>query len=178
MQASPYILATALALTLGLTRLRLAPRGLVLADSALRSVLFILLGVAAVTGTLTLWMLVSGLLVGSVFQIAATSSRRLLATGMTGPAGQLAVNGLLGTSASLAAYMIGPVVGGVVSTVAGPGVALIIDGLTFIVMLGAACFVAPAKPRASTRQAGAESGLRILRAIPPAARLFAVVFWF
>jgi len=181
-QASPYVLGTALALTLGLTRLRLAPRGLVLADSALSSVMFILLGAVAATGTLTLWMLVSGLLVGSVFRIAATSSRRLLATGMTGPAGQLAVNGLLGTSASLAAYMIGPVLGGVVSALAGPGVALIIDGLTFIVMLGAACYAVPAAPRArpaaGTRRAGPESGLRILRVIPPAARLFAVVFWF
>jgi MFS family permease len=194
-QASPYILATALALTLGLTRLRLPPRGLLLADSALRSAAFVLLGLLAVTGTLALWMLVCGLLAGSVFQIAAASGRRLLATGMTGPAGQLAVNGLLGTSASLASYLIGPVAGGVISAVASPGVALIIDGLTFVVMLGAAYFAAPAKPGTSTAQprsstaqprsstpqprpARPASGLHILRTIPAAARLFAVVFWF
>jgi hypothetical protein len=189
-QASPYILATALALAAGLTRLRLPPRGLLLADSALRGALFIVLGVLAVTGTLTLWLLTTGLLVGSVFQIVSISSRRLLATGMTGPAGQLAVNGLLGTSGSLAAYMIGPVVGGVVSAAGSPGLALIIDGLTFVAMLGAAYLATPARARtrpaagsgtgadAGSGAARSPSGLHILRTIPPAARLFVVVFWF
>jgi hypothetical protein len=177
-QAAPVVLAAALALTLGLTRLRLPPRGVVLTDSALRGTVFVALGVLAVTGALTLWLLVTVLAVGSVFQIASMSSRRLLATGMAGPAGQLAVNGLLGTSASLAAYMIGPVVGGVVSTVASPGVALITDGLTFVAMLAAAYLAVPGRARAVASPARSASGLRILRAIPAAARLFVVVFWF
>jgi hypothetical protein len=177
-QASPYILASVLALTLGLSRLRIPPRALLIWDSMLRSATFILLGTLAVTGTLTLWMLVGGLLAGSVFQIASNSSRRLLATGMTGPAGQFAVNGLLGTSSSVAAYAVGPVLGGIVATAASPGVALIVDGLTFVPMLGAVCFAVSATPRPARGRLAPESGLRIMRAVPPAARLFVVVFCF
>src|ERR1700734_3175539 len=177
-QASPYILASVLALTLGLSRLRIPPRALLIWDSMLRSATFILLGTFAVTGTLTLWMLVGGLLAGSVFQIASNSSRRLLATGMTGPAGQFAVNGLLGTSSSVAAYAVGPVLGGIVATAGSPGVALIVDGLTFVPMLGAVCFAVSATPRPARGRLAPESGLRIMRAGPPAARLFVVVFCF
>ena len=177
-QASPYILASGLALTLGLSRLRIPPRALLIWDSMLRSATFILLGTLAVTGTLTLWMLVGGLLAGSVFQIASNSSRRLLATGMTGPAGQFAVNGLLGTSSSVAAYAVGPVLGGIVATAASPGVALIVDGLSFVPMLGAVCFAVAATPRPAGGRLVPASGLRILRAVPPAARLFVVVFCF
>jgi hypothetical protein len=177
-QASPYILASVLALTLGLSRLRIPPRALLIWDSMLRSATFILLGTLAVTGTLTLWMLVGGLLAGSVFQIASNSSRRLLATGMTGPAGQFAVNGLLGTSSSVAAYAVGPVLGGIVATAASPGVALIVDGLTFVPMLGAVCFAVSATPRPARGRLAPESGLRIMRAVPPTARLFVVVFCF
>jgi MFS family permease len=177
-QGSPYVLATVLALTLGLGRMRILPRALLIADSLLRSAAFILLGTLAVAGQLTLWMLVGGLLAGSVFQIASYSSRRLLATEMTGPAGQFAVNGLLGTSSSVALYTVGPVVGGITATVASPGVALIIDGLTFVVMLGAVYFAVPAKRQPDAGRAAPASGLRILRAVPPAARLFVVVFCF
>ena len=177
-QASPYILASVLALTLGLSRLRIPPRALLIWDSMLRSATFILLGTLAVTGMLTLWMLVGGLLAGSVFQIASNSSRRLLATGMTGPAGQFAVNGLLGTSSSVAAYAVGPVLGGIVATAASPGVALIVDGLTFVPMLGAVCFAVSATSRPARGRLAPESGLRIMRAVPPAARLFVVVFCF
>jgi MFS transporter len=177
-QASPYVLSCALALTLGLTRLRIPPRAAVLADSWLRAATFAVLGVLAVTGTLTFWMLVAGLLVGSVFQVAATSGRRLLATGMTEPAGLFAVNGLLGTSNSLAAYVIGPVAGGVISVAASPGVALIADGITFLVMLAAVYFAAPVRVRPARQRTGSASGWRILRGKPAAARLFAVVFCF
>jgi hypothetical protein len=177
-QASPYVLASALALVLGLTRLRIPPRAVVLADSWLRAIMFTLLGVLAVEHDLDLWVLVAGLLFGSVFQIAALSGRRLLATGMTEPAGLFAVNGLLGTSNSLAVYVIGPVAGGVVAAAAGPGVALITDGLTFVAMLTGVYFASPAPVRARGDQARAASGWRILRGVPAAARLFVIVFCF
>jgi hypothetical protein len=177
-QASPYVLACALALILGLTRLRIPPRAVVIADSWLRAGMFILLGVLAVTGTLTFWMLVAGLLLGSVFQVAAISGRRLLATGMTEPAGLFAVNGLLGTSTSLATYVIGPVVGGVIAVAASPGAALIADGLTFVVMLAAVYFASPARTSPARDRAGSVSGWHILRRHPAAARLFVVVFCF
>jgi MFS family permease len=175
-EAAPYVLASVLALTLGLSRLRLPPRALLIGDSLLRGVVFVLVGVLAVSGALTLWMLAVLLLVGSVFQIAAMSGRRLVATGMTEPPGQLAVNGLLGICGSLAAYTIGPLVGGVVSAAASPGDALIVDGLTFFVMLAGACLAAPVRARPAG-ETGPESGLRILRRIP-AARLLTVVFFF
>jgi hypothetical protein len=177
-QASPYVLACALALILGLTRLRIPPRAVVIADSWLRAGMFILLGVLAVTGTLTFWILVAGLLLGSVFQVAAISGRRLLATGMTEPAALFAVNGLLGTSTSLATYVIGPVVGGVIAVAASPGVALIADGLTFVVMLAAVYFASPARASPARDRTGSASGWHILRRHPAAARLFVVVFCF
>jgi hypothetical protein len=177
-QASPYVLASALALALGLTRLRIPPRAVVLADSWVRAVMFVLLGVLAVMHALDFWMLVTGLLAGSVFQVAGLSGRRLLATGMTQPAGLLAVNGLLGTTTSLASYVIGPVVGGVVSVAASPGVALIADGLTFGLMLAGVYFASPAPARAKDDRARSASGWRILRTKPAAARLFLVVFCF
>jgi hypothetical protein len=177
-QASPYVLACALALILGLTRLRIPPRVVVIADSWLRAGMFILLGVLAVTGTLRFWMLVAGLLLGSVFQVAAISGRRLLATGMTEPAALFAVNGLLGTSTSLATYVIGPVVGGVVAVAASPGAALIADGLTFVVMLAAVYFAAPVSASHARDRAGTASGWRILRRERAPARLFVVVFCF
>jgi len=176
-EAAPYVLASVLAVTLGLSRLRLPPRALLIGDSLLRGVVFVLLGMLAVSGALTLWMLAVVLLVGSVFQIAAMSGRRLVATGMTEPPGQLAVNGLLGISGSLAAYTIGPLAGGVVSAAASPGDALIVDGLTFFVMLAGACLAAPVRARPAG-ETGPESGLRILRRIPAAARLLTVVFFF
>jgi hypothetical protein len=177
-QASPYVLASALALVLGLTRFRIPPRVLVLADSWLRAIMFIGLGVLALEHALDLWELVIGLLAGSLFQIAALSGRRLLATGMTEPAGLFAVNGLLGTSNSLALYVIGPVAGGVISAAASPGVALITDGLTFAAMLVGVYFASPAAGRAKNDRAAAASGWRILRQAPAAARLFVIVFCF
>src|ERR1022692_4001191 len=99
-QGSPYVLATVLALTLGLGRMRILPRALLIADSLLRSAAFILLGTLAVAGQLTLWMLVGGLLAGSVFQIASYSSRRLLATEMTGPPASSRSTGCWGRAAA------------------------------------------------------------------------------
>lgn len=177
-EGAPYVLATVLALALSLTRLLIPPRALLIGDCVLRGVLFTVLGVLAITGALDLWLLIVILLTGSVFQIAAMSGRRLVATGMTGPEGQLAVNGLLGVSTSLAAYAIGPLAGGVVSAAASPGAALIVDGATFVVMLAVTCLAAPQQPRQAGARAGSRSGLRILLDSPAAARLLVTVFFF
>ncbi|XVU28126.1 MFS transporter [Actinoplanes sp. CA-054009] len=177
-ETSAYLLATVLAFTLGLSRIRLPPRGLLLADCALRSATFIPLGVLALTGRLTLATLVVGLLVGSTFRLVGSSSRRLLATSMAGPEGLLAVNGLLGTGGNLALYVAGPVLGGLIAVAAGPGAALLADaGLTLVLLVVTLAVVrrSEAQPAGETVPA---SGLRILRRFPVAASLFVVVFFF
>ncbi|SED62512.1 MFS transporter [Jiangella alba] len=72
-------------------------------------------------------MLIGGLLVGSLFRLAGSSSRRLLATSMAVDDGRFAVNGLLGLNTSVALYVVGPVLGGIVVASAGAGVALLAD---------------------------------------------------
>src|SRR5215470_11261154 len=57
-EAAPFVLATVVALAVGLGRVRLAPRTLLLVDCVLRAVSFGLLGSLAVTGRLTLPVLV------------------------------------------------------------------------------------------------------------------------
>ncbi|WP_329049652.1 AraC family transcriptional regulator [Amycolatopsis sp. NBC_01488] len=53
-EAAPFVLSTVLALAVGLGRVRVPPRTLLVADCVLRSLTFTALGVLAVTGRLTL----------------------------------------------------------------------------------------------------------------------------
>jgi transmembrane secretion effector len=177
-ETSAYLLATILAFTLGLSRLRLPPRELLLADCVLRAVTFVPLGVLALLGRLNLWVLVAGLLIGSTFRLVGSSSRRLLATGMAGPEGMLAVNGLLGTGGNLALYVAGPVLGGLVAVAAGPGAALLADAALTVVLLVVTLAVVRRSAPEPTGETLPPSGLRILRRFPIAARLFVVVFFF
>jgi hypothetical protein len=152
------------------------------ADCVLRTVLFSALGLVALSGRLTLVELIAGLLVGSVFRMVALSSRRLVATALVPPADRLAVNGLLGTSSGLAIYAVGPVIGGLLATVANPGIALLVDGLSFVVLLVAVVFAVvfavPPQPGSVAGKALPASGWHILRRLPVAARLFGVEFCF
>jgi transmembrane secretion effector len=177
-ETSAYLLATVLAFTLGLSRLRLPPRGLLLADCVLRAVTFIPLGVLALRDGLSLWTLVAGLLIGSTFRLVGSSSRRLLATGMVGPEGLLAVNGLLSTGGNLALYVAGPVLGGLVAVAVGPGAALLADAALTLVLLVITLTTVRRGPAEPTGETVPASGLRILRRFPVAARLFVVVFFF
>jgi MFS family permease len=182
-EAAPFILSTILALTIGLGRLRVSPRTLLVADCVLRSLIFATLGVLAVTEQLTLPVLIVGLLLGATFRVAGSSSRRLLATSVTGETGQFAVNGLLGLNATFALYIVGPVLGGVIVASTSAGVALFFDACGAVILLGAVLISvsravddrdALRRPRA---RAG-DSGWRILRRRPVAARLLVVVFFF
>ena len=118
-----------LALSIGLGRVRVPPRTLLITDCVLRSVTFGTLGVLAVTDRLTLQVLIIGLLSGATFRIAGSSSRRLLATSMAGETGRFAVNGLLGLDATFALYIAGPVLGDVIlaSTIAGVALSMNAD---------------------------------------------------
>jgi hypothetical protein len=177
-ETSTYFVGTALAFVLGLSRVRLPPRALILADCATRAVFLAGLGTLALLDRLSLWVLVAGLLVGSTFRLVGASSRRLVATGMVAPEGVFAVNGLLGTGGNLALYVAGPVLGGVVAVAAGPGTALIVDAACSLALLIAVLGAVPAQPPALTGEAVPASGWRILRRFPAVTRLFLVVFLF
>ena len=86
-EAAPFVLSTILALSIGLGRLRVPPRTLLITDCVLRPLTFATLGVLAVTDQLTLPVLIIGLLFGATFRMAGSSSRRLLATSMAGETG-------------------------------------------------------------------------------------------
>jgi predicted MFS family arabinose efflux permease len=180
-EAAPFVLSTALALAIGLGRVRVPPHTLLIADCLLRSVTFGCLGLLALTGRLTLPILVVGLLLGATFRMAGSSSRRLLATSMVGDTGRFAVNGLLGLNVTFALYIVGPVLGGVIVASTSAGFALLCDAVGALVLLAA---VAAALPRAAKEQdaprraPSRESGWRILRRRPVAARLLVVVFFF
>jgi MFS family permease len=178
-ETAPYALAAVLALAIGLGRLRIQPRTVLIADSLLRAVVLSILGVLAITHRLGLAVLIIGLLVGSLFRIAGSSSRRLLATAVAGDRGRYAVNGLLGLNVTIALYIIGPVIGGVIVAITSPGVALFCDVFGALLLLVAV--LATTRRGTVTAQRSrtrGESGWRILRRRPVAARLLVVEFFF
>ncbi|MEU8148798.1 MFS transporter [Nonomuraea sp. NPDC048901] len=180
-EAAPFVLSTILALAIGLGRVRVPPRTLLLADCVLRSLTFAILGVLAVTERLSLPVLIVGLLFGATFRMAGSSSRRLLATSIAGESGRFAVNGLLGLNSTFALYIVGPVLGGVIVASTGAGVALFFDACGALILLAAVLISVPraTKDRDAPARAGVrESGWRILRRRPVAARLLVVEFFF
>lgn len=180
-EAAPFVLSTILALAIGLGRVRVPPRTLLIADCMLRALTLAGLGLLAVTQHLTLPVLIVGLLLGATFQMAALSSRRLLATSMAGVSGRFAVNGLLGLNATFALYIVGPVLGGVIVASTSPGVALFFDAGGALILLAAVVASVPRviKDQAALRRPSSrESGWRILRRRPVAARLLVVEFFF
>jgi MFS family permease len=180
-EAAPFVLSTMLALAIGLGRVKVPPRALLITDCLLRSLTFAGLGLLAVTGRLTLPILIVGLLLGATFRLAGLSSRRLLATDMAGESGRFAVNGLLGLNATFALFIVGPVLGGVIVATTSAGIALVFDACGALILLVAVVASVPraAKPRDPARRASSrESGWRILRRRPVAARLLAVEFFF
>jgi MFS family permease len=180
-EAAPFVLSTILALSVGLGRVRVAPRTLLIADCVLRSLTFTTLGVLAVADRLTLPVLIAGLLFGATFRMVGSSSRRLLATSMAGETGRFAVNGLLGLSATFAPYIVGPVLGGVIVATTSAGVGLFFDACGALILLAAVLISVPRAVEdrdALRRPAAPESGWRILRRRPLAARLLVVEFFF
>ena len=177
-ETANYVLATVLAFVLGLAGTRAAPRLLLLSDCALRASVFTALGVLAVIHALSLWTLVFGLLFGSVFRLAGSSSRRLIATKMVSESGKFVVNGLLGTGSNLALYVLGPALGGIVAVAAGPGVALLIDGATSVLLLVIVRAVVPNREAAIDGIRMRASAWGALRRTPVAAYLFVVLFFF
>jgi MFS family permease len=180
-EAAPFVLSTVLALAIGLGRVRIPPRTLLITDCVLRSLTFASLGLLALTDRLTLPVLIAGLLFGATFRMAGSSSRRLLATSMVDDAGRYAVNGLLGVNVTFALYIAGPVLGGLIVASTNPGVALLVDAAGALILLAAVAASVPGAVKehdAPRRPPSHESGLRILRRRPVAARLLVVEFFF
>ena len=107
MEAAPFVLSTILALAIGLGRVRVPPRTLLLADCVLRSLTFAALGFLSVTGRLTLPgadrrpPLRRDVPDGRVEQPAPAGHVA------RGRAGRFAVNGLLGLNTTFALYIAG-----------------------------------------------------------------------
>ncbi|MEU2167791.1 MFS transporter [Micromonospora chersina] len=180
-EAAPFVLSTGLALSIGLGRVRIPPRTLLIADCTLRASTFAWLGLLALTDRLTLPVLVAGLLLGATFRMAGSSSRRLLATSLVDDSGRFAVNGLLGLNTTFALYIVGPVLGGLIAASTSPGVALISDAAGALILLATAVAAVPRAVEAQNavnRPPSHESGWRILRRRPVAARLLFVEFFF
>ncbi|GAA3598155.1 hypothetical protein GCM10022419_096880 [Nonomuraea rosea] len=197
-EAAPFILSTVVALGIGLGRVRIPPRTLLIADCVLRALTFTGLGLAAVTGRLSLSLLIGGLLLGAACRMAAAGSRRLLATSMAEEPERYGVNALLGLNGNVALYVLGPVAGGLLVAAGGPGVVLFADACGALLLLACVLRWVPrtgahaetGTGTAEARTAGTaaptdsadarqdESGWRILRRRPVAARLLVVVFFF
>jgi MFS family permease len=158
------LLGVPLALAVGLGRRRFDPRSVLLADAGVRGVVFLLLGGLAATGRLALWALVVLLGASSVLHTVAMSARRLILTDLAGPEQRLAVNSLITTQQSIAAWTLGPALGGLLTASVGPATVLAIDGLSFLPLLLAA---APLPPGTGSHgvargRAGGRSGLAVL----------------
>lgn len=180
-EAAPFVLATVLSLAIGLGRVKAPPRAMLLTDCVARALMFTVLGSLAVTDRLTLPVLIGGLLVGATFRMAVSSSRRLLATELGGERGRFAVNGLLGLNSTFALYVVGPVLGGLIVATTSAGVALFVDVCGALLLFVAVLMSVPrtVKPPSSARRVSTpESGWRVLRRRPVAARLLVVVFFF
>lgn len=178
-EAAPYTLAVAVSVAFALGRRRFRPRALMLTDCVLRFVVFTGIAILAYGHVLPLWVLGVALFAGSGLRLLASSSRRLIATGMSGEQSRFAVNGLLGTSDSLALYVAGPVLGGVLTATISPAFVLLLDGASFLVLLFVVLIAVPAgTSETGNRDAQPQSGWAILRRVPVAAWLFIVVFFF
>lgn len=179
-EAAPFALSIPLSFVVGLGRRRFDPGRLLGVDCLLRAAVFGCLGVAATAGRLGITSLLLALLVGSTVRVLGVTGRRLLVTGLAGPDGRFAANGLLGFSDNVAASAAGPALGGLLTAAFGPGLVLLVDGLTYLPLLLAVVVARRAQPAAVVESTATPmvSGLAIMRRIPFARRMFAVLFWF
>lgn len=180
-EAAPFPLAILLAVAVGGNRLRLSLRALLCLDCVLRAATFAMLGNLALRGALTMPVLMVGLLLGSMFRLVALGGFRLLATSMVPEEGRFAVNGLIGVGVSVAAFVVGPAAGGVIATSAGAGAVFLIHALCLAALLAVVLVAVPGRRGGEADGTGADagsSGWAVLRRVPVAARLFAVVFFF
>ncbi|MEU4212423.1 MFS transporter [Streptomyces sp. NPDC026206] len=176
--AASYVSSTCLAIPFSLGRFRLPVKVSLVADCLLRGITLVALGLTAAGGSLSIGILIGGLLVGSCLRSLAASGTRLAAVSLVPSHGRYAVNGLLATVKEFALYVAGPALGGVVAAVFSPEWALVIDGATFLPLLVATLLAVPREPSISTGPKKAESGLSVLRRLPITWRLLVIVFFY
>jgi MFS family permease len=176
----PLLAPFGLTLYFGLGTRRFDPRLVLLIDSSVHVVVFLVLGALALAGRLGLGLLLGLLVIGSIVKLLSASARRLTAVEMVDEHGRLAVNGLLGTSDNLSLFVAGPALGGLVVALHGPGLVLIADGVGYLAMFVAAALVVPRATRATGASdvKEASSGWTIMRRMPVVVRLALVVFLF
>ncbi len=173
--SAPYVLAMALSLYFGAGRRRFRARLVVGADGVSRAVTFGVCGLLADSGRIAFGPLIMVLAAGSALRLMSASGRRLLATGMAGERARLSVNGLLGTSDSLAMYVVGPAVGGVLAAVTRPGIAVAVGGCAYLSLVVCASL---ARSASAGTSAPSRSGWSVLRRNAVAYRLLVVDFLF
>lgn len=172
--AAAYVSGLPLGLMVGAGSRRLDPRRVVLASCALRGSATLVAAGLAVGGVLELWGLVALLAASGVLQPVAIGSLRLLAAGLAGRDELPAVNALLSTEVSVAAWTLGPALGGLLTAAWGPEPVLALDGASFlplgltVLALGRGAGAAadpPAGPGDEAAQPAARTatGLAILR---------------
>jgi MFS family permease len=167
-----------LALAVGLGRRRFDPRSVLLADTVVRGVLFLVMAALAAGGNLPLWLFVFLLGASSVLRTVALSSRRLILTDLAGPEQRLTVNSLITTQESVANWTLGPALGGLLTATLGPAAVLAADGLSFLPLLLATLPLAPGIGGYGVEQgrAGGRSGWAVLRRHPVVVWLLLLTF--
>lgn len=178
--AIPFLIPTGISLYYGFSKHRYDPKLILVIDTALRAVLLALISVIAFTDRLNVAGLIALLTAGSIFRLLSSSSRRLLALGLTDRPGQYSVNGILGTTESMGLFIIGPALGGILAATAGPPTVLAINSGTSLLLLVATVFIFR-NTRARSREGASgsrSSGFRILVRNQAAMRLFALIFFF
>lgn len=178
-EIAPFLLAAALALRVGLGSLWLPSKPLLYADCTLRFLMFATLGILSSIGRLGLPVLIVGLMLGSVLRLLSLGEYRTVATGMVPGQGRFAVNALLGIGSNVAAYVVGPALGGVIASTASPGWVLLMYSGIFLVLFVVVFFSVGKKRRSAAPMPDTKSsGLQILRQTPISFRLLMVVILF
>ena len=152
------------ALTLGGILRGRPARTLVLAHCALRAGCLGLIAVLAAAGALTPLAYVILLAASSLMAAWGTAGEYTMLSALAGPAGRFAVNSLASAQASFA-FIIGPVVAGVLLASISPGWLLFLDAASFA-FLGAAAWLTRTDAGATDGPVdlqAAESGFRLLR---------------
>lgn len=180
-----YATSVPAALWFGLTRRRFDPRRMLLADCVLRGGILLLVGALAALERLPLWALVALLGVATVLRTLAVSAQRLIATDLAGPDQRLATHSLMFTQLTLASYVLGPALGGLLTAAAGPAAVLVANGVAFVPLLVTAVRLPPEAGRHEQQTVAAEaadeqapSGLEVLRRHPAVLGLLALTFLF
>ena len=178
--AIPFLIPTGISLYYGFSKHRYDPKLVLVIDAALRAVLLALISAIAFAGQLSVGGLIALLTVGSILRLLSSSSRRLLALGLTDRPGQYSVNGILGTTESMGLFIVGPALGGVLAATAGPPTVLAINAGTSLLLLVITLFIFQStRARSKEGPSGSRaSGFRILARNRAAMRLFALIFFF